>query len=197
MAAVPNYIPPQEPPPPPARKARPVLDWIAKIPYPFWAPAGAGALILLAGGVALWVGQPWLFASLGPTAYEQAELPQNRTARIYNVIVGHFMGLAGGFLAVALLNVWLDPNVLATGQLTAGRVYASALGIAFTALAALLLRASHPPAGATCLLVTLGAFTTKQDCYHVIAGVLIVACAGEVLRRLRLRREDLLPGQTL
>ncbi len=196
--ALPNRIPPPEAPPPTPPSARhKVLNWIADIPHPFWAPLGTGALILLAGAVSLWVGRAWLFASLGPTAYEQAELPQNKTSRIYHVIVGHWMGLACGFLAVALTHTWLDPNVLATSHITAGRVWASVLGIAMTSLAALLLRASHPPAGATSLLVTLGAFSTKQDAYDVVAGVLIVACAGEVLRRLRLRRTKLFPEAEL
>jgi hypothetical protein len=47
------------------------------------------------------------------------------------------------------------------------------------------------------LLVTLGAFSTKQDAYDVVAGVLIVACAGEILRRLRLRRTRLFPAAEL
>jgi CBS-domain-containing membrane protein len=98
---------------------------------------------------------------------------------------------------VALTHTWLDPNIMAGGQLTAGRVWASVLGIAMTSLAALLLRASHPPAGSTSLLVTLGAFSTKQDAYDVVAGVLIVACAGEILRRLRLRRTRLFPAAEL
>jgi CBS-domain-containing membrane protein len=50
----------------------------------------------------------------------------------------------------------------------------------------LLLRALHPPAGATTLLVALGALQTKTDALNVIIGVLIIAAAGEMLRLIRL-----------
>ncbi len=185
-------LPPPTPFPQPSK-----FDIIAKIPHPYWAPLGAGLLILLAGGIGLAVHRAWLFASLAPTAYEQAELPENKTSRIYHVIVGHYVGLAAGFLAITLVGAWSTPNVLSTGVLTAPRVYACVLGIAITVLIALLLRASHPPAGATALLVALGAFTTWADVLNVVVGVAIVAVAGEVLRRLRLRRERYFPGATL
>jgi hypothetical protein len=40
---------------------------------------------------------PLIFASLGPTAYEIVEKPNSKSARVYNVIVGHFVALGSGF----------------------------------------------------------------------------------------------------
>lgn len=61
------------------------------------------------------------------------------------------------------------------------------IAIALNMLGGLLLRASHPPAAATTLLVTLGGFKpTVQNTLTVIIGVLIIATIGEKLRPIRL-----------
>jgi CBS-domain-containing membrane protein len=80
-----------------------------------WATLGEGGLVLALSAIGWAVKQPLIFASLGPTAYELVELPQTRSARPYNVIVGHLIGVGAGFLALYLLNAWAAPNVLATG----------------------------------------------------------------------------------
>jgi hypothetical protein len=49
------------------------------------------------------------------------------------------------------------------------------------------LKASHPPAGATTLLVALGALKTQTDLVNAAIGILAIAVFGEILRRLRLR----------
>jgi hypothetical protein len=54
-------------------------------------------------------------------------------------------------------------------------------------LVALLLKASHPPAGATTLLVALGAIKTIQDGLNAVAGVLVIALLGAAFRRARLK----------
>jgi len=76
------------------------------------------------------------------------------------------------------------------------RVWASGLAIVLTMLGIALARASHPPAAATTLLISLGGFRpTVHDALTIAAGVLVVAVVGEALRRLRLgpalRRSDL------
>jgi CBS-domain-containing membrane protein len=71
-------------------------------------------------------------------------------------------------------------------------MWAAVLAVALNMLGGLLLRASHPPAAATTLLVALGGFkTTVHDAVTVIVGVLIVAIVGEVLRRIRLGQTSL------
>ena len=157
------------------------------IPDVVWAPLASGGLILLVGLLGLIAHQPWLFPSLGPTAFLQAEQPDQPSARLYHTIVGHLCGLLSGILAVTLLSVTAAPSTLATHELTPVRVEASVLAIALNMLTGLLLNASHPPAAATALLVALGGFKpTVQDSLTVIIGVVIVAIAGELLRRFRL-----------
>jgi CBS-domain-containing membrane protein len=143
--------------------------------------------MVLVGVLGILADQPWLFPSLGPTAFLQAEIPDHRMARFANIIVGHLVGLGAGYLAVALLQAEDASSVLFTGHLTAVRIWASALAIALTILGGILLRVSHPPASATTLLIALGGFRpTVHDATTVCVGVAIVASVGELLRRIRL-----------
>jgi CBS-domain-containing membrane protein len=92
-----------------------------------------------------------------------------------------------GFVAVAMCAASALPSPLVDHVLTLPRVWASALALLLTLVGALLLKASHPPAGATTLLVALGAIRTRQDAINAAIGVLIIASLGEVLRRIRLK----------
>lgn len=64
------------------------------------ATLGEGALILVIGALGWATRQPLVFASLGPTAYEPVEKPSDRSARAYNIIVGHLVGLGSGIPGV-------------------------------------------------------------------------------------------------
>jgi CBS-domain-containing membrane protein len=70
-------------------------------------------------------------------------------------------------------------------QLLLTRVWASAVAFLLTMLLGLLLKASHPPAGATTLMVTLGAIKTPHDAINLLIGVLLLALFGEGARHLR------------
>jgi CBS-domain-containing membrane protein len=150
------------------------------------APLAGGVLMLLAGLAGLVVGKPWLFPSLGPTAWLQVEDPDLPAARPWNTVVGHLCGLLCGYLSVFLAGASDLPSVLVAHILSPERVAASVLALTLTLAAASLLKASHPPAGATTLLVSLGAFR-PEDAFSVIAGVAIVAAAGEAVRRWMLK----------
>jgi hypothetical protein len=152
-----------------------------------WAPLGGG-LLMVAVGLAAWLaGMPWLIPSLGPTAYLQVENPAHPSARFYNTVVGHAIGLAAGLFAVFLLGAATAPSVLADHQIVVSRVWAAAIALALTLFLALTLKASHPPAGATTLLVALGAIRTQSDFINAAIGVLAIAVFGEIFRRLRLK----------
>ncbi len=156
------------------------------IPDSIWATFMGGFLILAVGIIGLIAGQPWLFPSLGPTAYLQVENPGLPSARIYNIIVGHYVGIAAGLIGIAIFGLWSIPSVLISHHLLPAWVGAAAIAIALTIIINMFLRASHPPAAATTLLVSLGAFTTPTQILSLIIGVLILAIIGEALRRIRL-----------
>ena len=162
-----------------------VGSWTARIPDSIWAPVMGGFLILIAGVIGLIAGQPWLFPSLGPTAYLQVENPGLPSARFYNTVVGHYVGIVAGLIGIAIFNLWTTPSVLVSHELLPAWVGAATIAIFLTIIINMFLRSSHPPAAATTLLVSLGAFRTPSQISALIAGVLIVAVAGEMLRRIR------------
>ena len=170
--------------------------WIAAIPDEVQAAFWEGGLLLIVGLVGLAARIPLLLASLGPTAYEQTEMPHLKSSRPYNVIIGHIAGLAAGFLAIALVHAWNAPKVLAAGQLTSARLWACVIAAALTSFVTVVLRASQPAALATTLLVALGSLQTKQDACIVVGAVLLLAVIGEPVRRLRLAKRTISSRQT-
>ena len=157
-------------------------------PKMLWEPLTATVLVLVVGLAALISGQALLVASLGPTAYMMADSPAHPSTRFYNTIVGHLVGLLGGFLVLWILDSWHDPDVLQTGVLTFGRLWSAVLAVFVTVLVTVLIHASHPPAGATTLLVALGSIQQAGPAIKLMVGVLIVASVGEGIRHLRLGR---------
>jgi hypothetical protein len=175
--------------PPPMSELRaslPKTPTIAAVPDPAWGPLAGGVLIAIVGLLSLAVGEPWIVPSLGPTAYLQAETPALPSSRLYNTIVGHLCGLVVGFFVVWALGARDDAVTLTTGDVTGGRVAAATVALALTMFLAILLHASHPPAGATTLLVALGSIHNADQALYLMLGVLVIAIAGEVVRRIRL-----------
>jgi len=157
----------------------------------FWGTLGEGGLILVVAAVGWATKQPLIFAGLGPTAYELVEQPQLRSARAYNITVGHMIGLGAGFLAVYLTNAWKEPNVILSGVVSTERLWAVALATTLTTLVTLLLKAGQPAALATTLLISLGSMQTRRDALAIIAGVLIITAIGEPVRRFRLKHTEI------
>ena len=160
----------------------------------FWATLGEGGLVLVLAAIGWATRQPLIFASLGPTAYELVEQPQLRSARAYNIIVGHLIGLGAGFLALYALNAWAAPNVISAGVVSTDRLWAVAIAATLTTFATLLLKAGQPAALATTLLVSLGSMQTRQDAIAIVAGVLIITAVGEPVRRFRLKHTEIRPA---
>lgn len=159
------------------------------VPDIIWAPLVSGGLMLIVGLLGLWAHQPWIFPSLGPTAFLQAEQPNLPVSTFHNTVIGHFIGLGAGLLSVFVLGATTAPGVLCTGELVPVRVGAAVLAVTLNMLLGLLLKATHPPAAATTLLVALGGFKpTFHDTLTVAIGIVVVAVVGEGLRRARTRQ---------
>lgn len=156
-----------------------VSEWI-------WAPVSAALLTAIAGATGLWAGLPWLFPSLGPTIFLQVHKPEQKSARPYNVVVGHAAGIIAAVIGVLTLGAGSAPPVLSSNELTWPRIWASVIAMGLTLLLQVPLKASHPPAAATAMLIALGGFSlTWRDMGVLAAGILLVALLGEGLRRLR------------
>jgi CBS-domain-containing membrane protein len=66
---------------------------------------------------------------------------------------------------------------------TLSRVLAVALSVALTGGALRLLRAAHPPAGATTIIVASGLLSDADQMLAIAGGVLLLTVAGWVLNR--------------
>jgi len=151
------------------------------------APFCEGLIVATVGLVSIVTRNALVFSSLGATAFEQVEKSRSKTARPYNIVVGHFAGIACGFAAVVLTNAWGSPVVMSTHELDLHRLFAATLAVALTVFVNLGLGATQPAACSTSLLVSLGSFSSWRDATLLIGGVIVIALIGEPLRRLRIR----------
>src|SRR3984957_15742112 len=110
-----------------------------------------GLLALLA----LVTGSPFVFPSLGPTAYLFFFSPLAEASSPRNTILGHAIGLICGYAAFAMTSGFGPPFAM-HGSVHGPRVLAAALSLAATGALMVLFRVMHPRAGATTLIVALG-----------------------------------------
>jgi HPP family len=160
---------------------------VARVPDLTWATLGEGALIGIAGVIALWSRQPFLFASLGPTAFELAEMPERPSGSVYHVLVGHGCGIAAGFIGLWLSGTWHEPVLNASHPVTWPRVLAAIIAAVLTVFFTIGLKAQQPASLSTTLTVALGGFQAPQSALYIGGGVLLLTFFGEPLRWLRIR----------
>lgn len=148
-----------------------------------YATIGEGVLVVSLAAIGWAAHMPFIFPSLGPTAFEQVERPKAQSSRLYNVVVGHFIALGCGFFAVWLLHAWDAPVVTTAKFVPLVRLAAAALAVVLTVATTLALKANQPASLATALLVSLGSMQTARDAVAIIIAVLILAAIGEPVRR--------------
>lgn len=155
-------------------------SWRGEAGVGLYAAVVAVVTLCAAGAVGLALHQPWLFPSLGPTVMVLAETPRQPAAHPRNVVVGHLVGAVAGYLALVVTGLTAAPSVTEAG-VDGRRIAAAALSLALTTLALQVVRAPHPPAGATTLIVSLGVLPTPVDLLVVMGSVLLVTAAATAL----------------
>ncbi|HEX6421615.1 MAG TPA: HPP family protein [Acidimicrobiales bacterium] len=133
--------------------------------------------------VALVTGEPFVFPSLGPTAFLLFYTPLLPAASPRNTLGGHLIGAAAGYLALVLFGLTDDAPALAT-SVTGGRVGAAALSLGLTSGAMVWARVPHPPAGATTLIVSLGILREPEQMVVLMVAVVLLVVQGLVINRL-------------
>lgn len=155
-----------------------------------WVPLVSVILILAVGALSLATRQPWLFAALGPTVVLLAANPGHATTRFHAIVVGHLVALCSAWIAVLLMGADGSPSLLAGSGVSVARVWASAFAIGIMTAVQPSLKAYHPPAAATVLLVTLGVHRLSWNSgVAMLGGVLVVAVLGEWFQRIRLNQQ--------
>lgn len=100
-------------------------------------------------------GAPFIFPSLGPTAYLSFSSPTAPAAAPRNAILGHFIGATVGWLMLTAFRL-NDAGPALTAGISWPRVLAATLSLGFTCAGMVLFRAPHPAGAATMLIVSLG-----------------------------------------
>ena len=135
--------------------------------------AGSAVAVVVAGTVAALTHQPWLFPSLGPAIMLHLEKPQSPESSPRNTLIGHAVALLAGYAALRACGLTGHPSVLQEG-VSVPRIVAAAGSLAVTTLILMVLNASHPPAGATTLIVSLGLLHTPAQLLTAAAAVILV-----------------------
>jgi CBS-domain-containing membrane protein len=132
---------------------------------------------------ALITGQPFIFPSLGPTAFLLFYTPMLASAWPRNTFCGHLIGALAGYLALVAFGLTNAPPALAT-SVTGARVGAAALSLGLTSGAMVWARVPHPPAGATTLIVSLGILRKPDQIAVLMLAVVLLIIQGLVINRL-------------
>ncbi len=138
-----------------------------------------GLLALLA----LLTGSPFVFPSLGPTAYLFFFSPLAEASSPRNTILGHAIGLICGYGAFALTVASSPPFGMHPG-VQGARVLAAALSLSATGALMALFRVSHPPAGATTLIVSLGIISQPRELVIIEVAVILLTLQALAINRL-------------
>ncbi len=134
------------------------------------------ALFILVLSLIAWVsGAPFIFPSLGPTAYILAF--GRKISHTANVVIGgHACGILGGLVSYYLvvhpynLLTLVEPFSSSGFWLGLGAV----LAIAITTFLMLVFQISHPPACATTLIISLGILPHWFDGIVILIAVVIL-----------------------
>nr|WP_269449820.1 HPP family protein [Auraticoccus cholistanensis] len=123
-----------------------------------------------------------MFPSLGPAVMLHVEKPSSPEASPRSTLIGHAVALLAGYGFLLVCGLRSHPSVLQEG-VTPARVVAAAGSLAVTAVVLLVLDASHPPAGATTLIVSLGLLHTPTQLAVAAASVVLVTAVGWLYNR--------------
>lgn len=137
----------------------------------------------LMAGAAVVTDQPFIFPSLGPTAFLLFSTPLLPAASPRNTLGGHLIGASAGYLALVVFGLTDNAPALVEG-VGAGRVGAAALSLGLTSGAMVWTRLPHPPAGATTLIVSLGILREPEQLVVLMVAVALLVVQGYVINHL-------------
>ena len=134
-------------------------------------------------GLAIITGSPFIFPSLGPTAFLFFYTPTAPAASPRNALVGHGIGVVAGYLSLVVTGLTLARPAFEVG-VNGPRVIAAALSLGLTAGLMVLLKSPHPPAGATTLIISLGIMTKPIHLLILMCAVVLLTAQAFIINRL-------------
>lgn len=149
----------------------------------FYAFLGCLTLMFLLGIVGFLLKWPMLFPSIGPTAILFFERGQRPASRPRNVLIGHGVAIAAGWISLVVFGLVGTDPIFSTG-ITLPYIGSAALSLSLTAFFKHLLRSPHPPAGATTLVISLGIFSSFFDITIIAVSVIFLTISGFLINNL-------------
>jgi CBS-domain-containing membrane protein len=143
---------------------------------------GVVAIALMAVA-ALVTKAPFIFPSLGPTAFLLFYTPLTPAASPRNSLAGHAIGAAAGYASLAAFGLTQHAPALVEG-VEWHRVGAAALSLGLTSGLMVWARVPHPPAGATTLIVSLGLLREPWQLVVLVGAVALLVVQGLAINRL-------------
>jgi CBS-domain-containing membrane protein len=126
---------------------------------------------------------PFVFPSLGPTAYLLFFSPLAKTCSPRNTILGHAIGIICGYGAYVVTGSGAIPFGVHPGIFWP-RILAAALSLSATGALMVLFGVSHPPAGATTLIISLGIISKPSELVILEVAVFLLVAQALVINRL-------------
>jgi CBS-domain-containing membrane protein len=126
---------------------------------------------------------PFVFPSLGPTAFLFFFSPRAPASSPRNALFGHAIGILCGYGSLWVTGLLQAPSAMEEG-VNWPRVLAAALSLASTGVFMILLKVAHPPAGATTLIVSLGIVTEPIHLVVLEVAVLLMVLQAIAINRL-------------
>jgi CBS domain-containing membrane protein len=139
--------------------------------------------IAIMSALAVITKSPFIFPSLGPTAFLFFYTPTAPAASPRNTLIGHGIGVTAGYLSLVVTGLTSAGPALAVG-VTWPRVIAAALSLGLTSGLMVLLKSPHPPAGATTLIISLGILTHPWQLLLLMIAVVLLTLQALAINRL-------------
>jgi CBS-domain-containing membrane protein len=127
--------------------------------------------------------QPFVFPSLGPTAFLFFYSPLVPAASPRNTLYGHFIGAAVGWGCLLAFGLQGEGPSTAVG-VSWERVLAAGLSLGLTSGLMVLVHAPHPPAGATTLIISLGVLHEFEQILVLMLAVVLLTVQAIGINRL-------------
>jgi CBS-domain-containing membrane protein len=129
-------------------------------------------------GLAMVFQTPFIFPSLGATAFLLFFTPTTPPASPRNALCGHAIGIACGYAALWVTGLQHAGPAMFT-QLSWARILATALSLAMTGALMIRLNVPHPPGAATTLIVCLGLIS--RPAYLVVLEAAVGLLVGQAI----------------
>jgi CBS domain-containing membrane protein len=139
--------------------------------------------VAILAALAFATGSPFVFPSVGPSAYLFFFTPMAKSASPRHAILGHAIGLICGYIAFMVTGASAFPFSAHVG-FHWPLIFSAALSLSATGAIMILLRVSHPPAGATTLIVSLGIIYHPRDLVIIEIAVVLLALQAFCINRL-------------